>query len=486
METLSAALPLIPPLETDWSLLRKMALRLRGLGYTEKGVSRAMGLVDHSVRDWSLWPAHLRNCRELARTEPLGRLVAFFFIEESIPKEELENLLGADVVDMLDRLFLIDVNDDGSYYFRFYLYPLLDQLILTDGHISNRNHLDQVYPLGSDSHSLARLAPRPKVGRSLDLCTGSGVHAVLAGAHVERAFGLDINPRALEFSRFNARWNGRDNVEFLESDCYQNVTAENLGIAECRFDLITANPPFVPTPEVIALCRGGGLSGEDVTERIIRGLPSMLAQNGIFSMITNVPHFRDQTFFQRCEQWLQGSGWGMVMLSTHRSSVSNYITGHLDPGRTGIDGANFQRWLESYESAGIVSMSNSQVYLFRHDYAWRIDRDIEYPNVSVTPFIEAWLATLRAAGPGKTASFRVHPGLAKVWWVEGRAQVFCEWDKDHHWWQPQGFWLEGSAARALETIQNSPAGVPGALVPWEGLSQLVTSHVVTVVQARAD
>ena len=480
METLQAALSLIPPLDDDWPILWKFADRLRELGYTEEGVSQAMGLVDHSTRDVSLWPVHLRRCREQAKTNPCGLLAAFFFFEEAVPRPQLEELLGEDVVDVLDRLFLVDQYDDGSMFFRFYLFPLLGRLILTDGHISNRNHLDQVYPLGSDSHSLARLAPRPKVGSSLDLCTGSGVHAILASSHSQRPFGLDINPRALDFARFNATWNKLENVEFLQSDCYQGVNSETLR-GPCQFELITANPPFVPTPETISLCRGGGLSGEEVTERIIRGLPAMLSPDGTFSMITNVPHFRDHTFFQRCEDWLGSEHtWGMVMLSNHYWSLGAYIASHLRPGHPHDFLKDFHRWLESYESVGLQTITNSQVYLFRSARPWRIDRYYGYPNVSVSSFIERWLASLRAVGSASKATYRLHPGIEKVCWMEGREKAYLEWNPEHQWWQPKSLWLEGPIARALERFQSHP-GLSGDNFEPEVLARLLSDHLVTLV-----
>jgi SAM-dependent methyltransferase len=478
----TAALPLIMPVQQDWPILWQLADRLRELGFDEAAVNRSMGLRDYTVRDVSLWPSQLRHCRLQAEHDPCGLLTAFFFLEESVPRARLEQLLGAEAVDCLDRLYLIDQNADGSMFFRFQLHPLMGQLILTDGHISNRNYPDQVYPLGSDSHTLARTAVRPLVSHSLDLCTGSGVHAVLAGAHCERAFGLDINPRALDFACFNAIWNQRPNVAFLESDCYQQVDADTLGLNDpCQFDLITANPPFVPTPEAISLCRGGGETGEEVTEKIVAGLPRMLKPDGIFSMVTNVPHFRDHTFFERCERWLGGGQeWGMVCLNSHYWSLAAYVASHIKPGPAHQVAEDFKRWLDSYAAVGLETLTNSQVYLFRSPYPWRIDRSFRYPDRVVSPFIESWLASLRALQPGSEARYRLHPGLEKVWWQEGRARVFLEWDQQHRWWQPGNGWLEGALAEAVERFSTHPEGLPARQFDLPVLAELLSEHLITL------
>lgn len=483
MTVTAAALPLIMPAQQDWPILWKFADRLRELGFSEDAVSRSMGQRDYTVRDVSLWPAQLRNCRLRAAVDPCGLLSAFFFLEESVPRQQLIELLGDDVVDCLDRLYLIDSNDDGgTVFFRFQLHPLMDRFILTDGHISNRNFPDQVYPLGSDSHTLARMAPRLKAQRSLDLCTGSGIHAVLSGVHCEQAFGLDINPRALDFSCFNAIWNRLPHVAFLESDCYQNVDSETLGFDDaCQFDLITANPPFVPTPEVIALCRGGGQTGEEVTEKIVAGLPRMLKADGIFSMVTNVPHFRDHTFFERCETWLgKGETWGMVMLNSHYWGLASYIASHIVPAPPKTFADDLRRWLDSYAAVGMETITNSQVYLFRSSYPWRIDRLFCYPNRVVSPFVESWLASLRAFQSGSPARYRLHPGLEKVWWLEGRSKVFLEWDQEHRWWQPNNGWLEGSLARAVERFQSHPEGLDSDEFETEVLAELLSEHLITL------
>jgi hypothetical protein len=294
---------------------------------------------------------------------------------------------------------------------------------------------------------------------------------------------VDINPRALDFSRFNAALNRLDEVEFLLSDCYQNVNVENLGLdSPCQFDLITANPPFVPAPEQLSLCRTGGVSGEEVTERIVRGLPSMLASDGIFSMITNVPHIRDQTFFQRCEDWLgSGRDWGMVMLSNHYWSLGNYVASHLGPAYSGDFVKDVNRWLDSYESVQMTTISNSQVYLFRSAFPWRIERDYGFPHRAVSDFIERWIASLRTVGSGIPATYRLHDGLRTIIWAQGGDKVYLEWGTEHHWWQPHSQWLEGPIAQALGELQTHPQGLPGDHWEPDVLARLLSEHLITLV-----
>ncbi len=481
--TVSAAPPLlIPEDDLEWAVFHRLADRLRELSYTEAQVSKGMGIPDLAVRNISAWPAHARSARRQRDSNPAAMLGAFFLMEEIMEEKELRSLLADEAFELLTDLRWIAAYND-KFFFRYYLYPARDSFILTDGHQSNPDQLDQVYALGADSYTLVRLAPRFKVETSLDHCTGSGVQAVLGASHANRAFGLDINPRALAFSRLNARWNGRTQLNFLESDCYTNVSTESTGLNPCRFDLITANPPFVPTPEVIALFRGGGISGEEVTERIVRGIPEKLKPDGVFSMVTQMPVMRDQTFFQRCEKWLDSSeSWGMVVLSHHLASPAAYIQGHLPALSPDQYGATFEKWLEAYESVGMTGVTSSQIFVFRSEFPWRIDRIFSYASSEGSAQIEAYLRTLRACYEGSSARFVLNPDLEKVWWGEERARVYLDWKPEHRWWQPGGVWFDGAEARALRHIVENPEGTryQDCREP-EALKQLVSAHAVTLL-----
>src|ERR671933_274838 len=77
--------------------------------------------------------------------------------------------------------------------------------------------------------------------RVLDVCTGSGVVAVsaaLAGGHVT---AVDVSRRAVACAWLNARLNGT-RLRALRGDLLAPVAGE-------RFDVIAANPPYVPAED---------------------------------------------------------------------------------------------------------------------------------------------------------------------------------------------------------------------------------------------
>jgi release factor glutamine methyltransferase len=92
-----------------------------------------------------------------------------------------------------------------------------------------------------------RLAAGSKEVTALDFGTGSGCLAVALARHVRRAriHALDVSAAALAVARQNASRHGvEDCIEFLESDGFLGVPQD------LRFDLIIANPPYIPSAEI--------------------------------------------------------------------------------------------------------------------------------------------------------------------------------------------------------------------------------------------
>ena len=135
-------------------------------------------------------------------------------------------------------------------------------------------------------------APWLKVGRVrriLELCTGSGCIAAACafafpGAEV---VATDISPAALHIARRNIRRLGlAGRVRLREGDLFAG--------AEGRFDLVIANPPYVPTGAYRALpgeyrheprlALEAGADGLSVAERILRAAPAHLSASGLLAL----------------------------------------------------------------------------------------------------------------------------------------------------------------------------------------------------------
>jgi SAM-dependent methyltransferase len=102
-----------------------------------------------------------------------------------------------------------------------------------------------------------------------------GLTALRVGAH--RVELLDINPRAVRFARENAERNGfgSEQVACLEGSIESFFPAQ-------AYDLIFANPPFVPTPDEISgtLTSHAGSEGNLLVDILLRRLEALLTPEG--------------------------------------------------------------------------------------------------------------------------------------------------------------------------------------------------------------
>ncbi|MBN9416829.1 hypothetical protein ABS71_08830 [bacterium SCN 62-11] len=426
--------------------LRIVMRRMADLGFTEASVEGALGLRPLAYRRLSsILPYRAR----LMAHGALGIAIRFWLLQEFLSLEEARQGLGDHAISVLNQMGWLHVTSAGLRS-RVDLYPCCGRYFFTDSANNAFPWPEQVYWLGYDSYTLAYCTPRQPRARALDICTGSGVHAVLAAAHCEHSIGLDINPRALEFSRLNTRLNGLE-AEFHPSDCYQAVTGQ-------QFDLITLNPPFVPTPnQVPELYRTGGDSGESVTRRIIEGLPLFLRTGGLFSMSTEAPRRPGESPVDRMKEWL-GPGWGIVGLYKQDFSIEEYILGHiLGSDVVEADRADeFERWLDTYRQEKITSMTSAQFYALRlpeGSPGWSWERDYPPPYTDQSAFLGDWLAALQAWHEPWPGDFqpRLHPAVRQIYWADDCALV--EWNGTH--WFPSPTRLEAAHTRALRKALQS-------------------------------
>lgn len=139
--------------------------------------------------------------------------------------------------------------------------------------------------LGANSLSAAVGDPE-RVGRVLELCTGSGCLAILAAEAFPNATidATDISQDALDVARRNIGDYGlQERIQLYQSDLF-----DDLGAA--RYDVIIANPPYVTADAVNAfppeyraepkLAHLGGRDGMDLVHRILAKADSFLSPAG--------------------------------------------------------------------------------------------------------------------------------------------------------------------------------------------------------------
>lgn len=126
--------------------------------------------------------------------------------------------------------------------------------------------------------------------RVLDLGTGTGCLLLALLSEWPRAWGVgvDKNPQAVRLARRNARRLGLER----RAEFYAGEWAEALGGS---FDVVVANPPYVPTAEIMRLppdvrdfephaALDGGIDGLAALRCIFAEFPRILAPGGVMAV----------------------------------------------------------------------------------------------------------------------------------------------------------------------------------------------------------
>jgi len=140
--------------------------------------------------------------------------------------------------------------------------------------------------------ALERTQARYMFGTALDLCTGSGCVAISFAKRrpTWRVTATDLSEPALALACENAlRLGAVFGMRFLSGDLFAPLAADE------RFDLVTANPPYVPEADVAALDPGirdfepklalsAGADGLALIRRILQEGVSHLGPGGVLAL----------------------------------------------------------------------------------------------------------------------------------------------------------------------------------------------------------
>ena len=150
---------------------------------------------------------------------------------------------------------------------------------------------DSVF-FGPDTYRFANLIersiiarPAGQVRRILDLGCGSGAGGLFLAGKLQsqglQVFLSDINQKALRYARVNAALAGRENVFVVRGDLTQALKEQ--------VDIIVSNPPYLVDAESRLYRDGGGISGCDLSIRIVRESIPLLAPDGMLILYTGTP-----------------------------------------------------------------------------------------------------------------------------------------------------------------------------------------------------
>jgi SAM-dependent methyltransferase len=334
----------------------RLRAALEVAGYARPEAARVLAApADSEPRRIDL-PLYLRR---LDADSPLHTLIRLFALHVPVPEAAARRALGPLGLEEAAAIGIVGWRDDE-------VRPLVG-IVVTDGLLLARDipeasarTLPKDYVLGLNPPALllARLTVRLKVRSALDVGCGGGVQALLAARHAERVIGVDINPRAIAFARFNAQLNGVTNVEFRQGNLFEPVACE-------RFDLIVSNPPYVVSPESGLLFRDGGRSGDSFSEEVVHGVARHLVPGGFGTALVNWVLREGRHWSEPLCGWVEGESCDTVLMQLETQDALTYAaTWTRDPDAASYAAA-LDRWVAHYQQHGIRSIGLAAVLLRR-------------------------------------------------------------------------------------------------------------------------
>lgn len=408
---LAPAVPTVAAFEDPLTCCRRSLQALRThldqVGYTEAQLIDLLGV--ESLQQ--IEPTHLRYLDRWSLPESaLADLARLFLLRVTLPPERARVALNAQGLDFcLTHGLLAQVN--GGYAATVDLFCSGGLRVITDHRYDLRewDSLDEdpVMYIGMDSHGLVQTAPREVCGSVLDLCCGSGIQGLVASRYAERVVGVDINPRAVRFSRFNAQMNGIENYECRLGNLYEPVVGE-------RFDAILANPPFVASPRRDTRYRDGGAAGQDVLIAIIRGAAEHLEAQGRVAIVTDLVDVAD--YPEKLAKWWTGGRRVALVLQTADRDERLFAVPHVHRpfGQTFAEyETRFDEWVKNFRAAGLSAVNFGYILLWQGETDTTVVRTITNPTRPIHEQVSRWVHQrhLLRDGPHASLHLTLHPDL---------------------------------------------------------------------------
>ncbi|MBI4163448.1 MAG: methyltransferase domain-containing protein [Candidatus Aenigmarchaeota archaeon] len=223
----------------------------------------------------------IRSCRPILDRlykDHKKKYIDLFFYEKDIlfTKFDITPLIKTKIIRELKGKFRANVQ----------VFPLSGKFICTDFNYSTHRKIGKTYTtqrdgvwgiLPEETPVMAKKTIVKKGDVVLDLATGSGMIGIFCAEKAKKVIATDINPRAINYAKFNSILNGVDHkMEFRVGNLFNPVK----GI---KFDLVVWNGPTVAvpeTPEKYPVYSYGGMDGAEFTRKFIDSVFDYLKPNG--------------------------------------------------------------------------------------------------------------------------------------------------------------------------------------------------------------
>lgn len=334
--------------DRDYPRLKKL---LKEAAFVEESILSRIGVPDFPSLKGTDMPVLLKNTDSGSALDTLIRL---FLIDAPCTEDTVRNTFGAIDIEVLCDAGILSMTDGGMIEAGIKIIPHRGLHIAFDrpGILLTGLRENYVMGIGSSTLTLANITVRKHSRSTLDLGCGCGYHALLAASHSGKVYASDINPRALDFTRFNAALNGFENIICVEGSLFEPFAGQ-------VFDLIISNPPFVISPEKRYIYRDGGMAGDEFCRQIVKLAGNHLNEGGFLQMLCNWAEYEDTDWRETLSGWFASSGCDAWVIRSETRSIGTYASTwikHTEKEDSLDFTGRFEEWLQYYKSLGIVSV----------------------------------------------------------------------------------------------------------------------------------
>ena len=277
-------------------------------------------------------------------------LLRWFFLGQSQESDSFAELIPASVLGDLVETGML-VRQGNGFTPTVMLSPSEAYLFAADpAHtLESQESSGMVLWPNPSTRALQMFTIRRPAGTTLDLGAGCGMLAVLASAHSRHVVATDLNPRAAEFTRFNAWFNGVTNLECLTGDTFEPVRGRT-------FDLIVSNPPFFVTPSAGQMFCENSMELDGYCRELVRAAPEHLNEDGYLQITFEWVQVRGQSWQDRLAEWLKDSCCDAWVLRTYARKAADYAAeriGRQMPYSAQKANQRVEEWMAYYRERGV-------------------------------------------------------------------------------------------------------------------------------------
>jgi hypothetical protein len=334
----------------DPDAVAALGMLLAAAGYTADGLSESLHAEGWLPSARAEIPIHLQR---LADSGQLAVLIKLFFLGASVSREEGAMALPELELARLEAIGVLKAAD-GGYRSTLRLVPHRDVVAAYEAGAEP--------PPGTDL--LANLTVRMHFVSALQPDAGSGLHALLAARHTDRAVAADLDPRAHELTHFGALLNGLENVETLEGPGVEPVAGHSFG-------LVAANPARLLTPaddeRADSLCR-----------ELVQAVAAQLSEGGFAHLLVTWILGPGEEWWSPLEHWLEGRACDALLLLEREDDPISYSALHADEGE-------LDRWTTFLAGLAADRVATGAIVLRRRTRARNWTRHEELPSPEIGP-----------------------------------------------------------------------------------------------------